>query len=268
MEPLFSLGKGHCAGRGPIQGPASWNGIHIGDPRYNVVNWDSKRVAGAAYETQATDPYSGKQSHSIIYMPAAWLQIGLDYYKAGIAADIESKDELSTRVGKSNGKPTVARFGCMRDMSDSIALVTSGRLNRDDVKKYAVELLKQTLFHEVGHSLGLAHNFKGSLSYNVADPKSIFSTSIMDYNDYEIERAAFYDVNSSDGPLLEYDRQAISAIYNQHKDISDKDAQVPRCNDNEADNEDGGVDPLCIRYDVENDPTRLGTRCAKPNQYR
>lgn len=235
------------------------DGIHLGDPRYNVINWDSKRVAGAAYESQATDPATGKQSHSLIYMPAAWLQIGLDYYKAGIAADIQSKDVLTSRVGKSNERPSTSRLGCMRDMKDSIALVASGRLSRDEIQKYSVELLKQTLFHEVGHSLGLAHNFKGSLSYNPADPKSAFSTSIMDYNDYEIERGAFYDVNSADGPLLEYDRQAISTIYNQHQDVATADAVVPACNDAEADNEDGGVDPLCIRYDVENDPTHSVT---------
>ena len=58
-------------------------GIHLGDPRYNVINWDSRLVAGAAYETQATDPSTGKQSHSLIYMPAAWLQIGFDYWKNG-----------------------------------------------------------------------------------------------------------------------------------------------------------------------------------------
>ena len=84
----------------------------------------------------------------------------------------------------------------------------------------------------------------------------MFSTSIMDYNDYEIERAAFTDPNSADGPQLEYDRQALSAIYNKMADVKSADKVLPACNDAEADTEDSGaVDPLCIRYDIEKDPT-------------
>jgi hypothetical protein len=97
----------------------------------------------------------------------------------------------------------------------------------------------------------------------------MFSTSIMDYNDFEIERAAFSDVNSADGPLLEYDRQMMSTLYNfdadhgRGKDVSDSDALVPACNDAEADNEDGGVNPTCIRYDIEKDPTASITTATR-----
>jgi hypothetical protein len=240
-------------------------GIYLGDPRFNVINWDSKRIAGAAYESQATDPATGKQSHSVIYMPAAWLQIGVDYWKAGISSDkpgaapskasVAFDDSILTKLSKRSSRASAARFGCMRDMTDSVNLITSGRLTRTEVSQFATELLKQTLFHEVGHSLGLAHNFKGSLSFNRSDAHPVFSNSIMDYNDYEIERAAFDDVDSAKGPLLEYDRQALSAIYNKHEDVAESDASLPVCTDAEADAEDDGIDPLCNRYDIENDPT-------------
>ena len=89
----------------------------------------------------------------------------------------------------------------------------------------------------------------------------MFSTSIMDYNDYEIELAAFSAIDSSDGPLLEYDRQAMDRdLQSGRATYSDNDPMVPTCNDAEADNESGGVDPLCIRYDIEKDPTlSIGT---------
>jgi hypothetical protein len=78
----------------------------------------------------------------------------------------------------------------------------------------------------------------------------------MDYNDYEIEREVFRAVDSPDGPILEYDRQALSAIYNSAKDVKSTDPVLPVCNDAEADRENGGsVDPLCLRYDLEKDPT-------------
>ncbi len=228
-------------------------GIHLGDPRYNVINWDSRLVAGAAYESQAFDPSSGKQSHSIIYMPAAWIQIGLDYWKNGEFSDIG--------VAQASAQSHRSRFSsiCYRDLHEAAALLASGKFNANseaDLKKFGIELLKQTLFHEVGHALGLAHNFKGSLSYKIDDSKPVFSTSIMDYNDFEIERAAFDSVDSAEGPQLEYDRQALSVLYNNSIDIAASDAVLPACNDAEADNESGGIDPLCTRYDIEADPTQ------------
>jgi hypothetical protein len=113
----------------------------------------------------------------------------------------------------------------------------------------------------VGHALGLDHNFAGSLSYDPADSKSMFSNSIMDYNDYESARAVFFNVNSADGPLLEYDRQALSTLYNfdasvgRGKDVAANDPVLPACSDDEADNEEDGVNALCNRYDIQKDPT-------------
>jgi hypothetical protein len=230
-------------------------GIFIGDPRYNVINWDSRLIAGAAYESQAADPETGRQSHSVIYMPAAWFKIGADYWAKGIGSDSTVTETTPAPLGKSKGIRAFRNLKCARDLRDSANLLVSGRVLEDDLKNFGIQLLKQTLFHEVGHALGFAHNFKGSLSYDPSDAKSMFSTSIMDYNDFELERAAFADVNSADGPLLEYDRQTLSALYNNSQDIAESDAELPACNDAEADNEDGGVDPLCIRYDLQKDPT-------------
>lgn len=244
------------------------DGIYLGDPRYNVINWDNRKVAGAAYETQAADPSTGRQSHSIVYMPAAWVQIGNNYWNEGRYSDASSNvlgnvlgSGLSESVSpmalkKRGGVSSSARLACARDIRDSGEVLASGRLSDDEMKVFGVQLLKQTLFHEIGHSLGLHHNFKGSLSFDRSNSKSVFSSSIMDYNDFEAERGAFSAVDSSDGPQLEYDRQAVSALYNRGIDIQSTDPWVPACNDAEADQVIGGVDPFCIRYDLGSDPTQ------------
>jgi len=227
-------------------------GIHLGDPRYNVINWDSRLVAGAAYESQSYDPSNGKQANAIIYMPAAWIKIGMDYWANGEFSEIgEAQAAAQSRSSR-------LKSVCFRDMHEAAAYLASGKLrvrSEEDLKNFGIELLKQTLFHEVGHALGLAHNFKGSLSYKPNDSSSIFSTSIMDYNDFEIERVAFEKIDSSSGPQLEYDRQALSVLYNNAQDVASSDPVLPTCNDAEADNEAGGVDPLCTRYDIEHDPS-------------
>ncbi len=230
-------------------------GIHLGDPRYNVIAWDNRKIAGAAYESQAADPRTGKQSHTIIYLPSAWVNIGNDYWKGGKYSEPPTS-QLSRYLSKKNDSALLSKMPrCDRNLQDIGELTRSGRLSKDEIKIFGIQTLTQTLFHEVGHALGAAHNFKGSLNYNPADPKSLFSTSIMDYNDYEIERQAFESVDTWKGPLLEYDRQIMSTLYNQGRDVLDSDPVLPACADAEADRQIGGVDPFCTRYDVENDPT-------------
>ena len=43
----------------------------------------------------------------------------------------------------------------------------------------------------------------------------------------------------------------LSAIYDESRDVAATDRVLPACNDAEADQEQGGVDPLCQRYDIE-----------------
>jgi hypothetical protein len=225
------------------------NSVKLGDPRYNIILWDSRLQAGAAYESQASDPESGRQSHSLIYLPAMWARTGRDYWTTGQFSD----PQVNTR--RPEAKHQFKR-ACIRDLRERLDILLSGRLSsKEEVENFGKRLLTQTLFHEVGHALGLDHNFKGSLTFNRSEDNPVFSSSIMDYNDYEVERGAFKNVDSAEGPLLEYDRQAISALYHQAKDVTDSSPELPACNDAEADSEEDGIDPLCVRFDVEHDPT-------------
>lgn len=149
------------------------------------------------------------------------------------------------------------RATCRKEFAAEAALAASGVLSAQELAEFGLELLKATLFHEVGHAMGLGHNFKGSLAYDASKPRKerVFSSSIMDYNHFESERQAFESLESSNGVLLEYDRQAISALYNAGADIEESAPVLPACADREADREAGGVDPLCIRYDSQSDPT-------------
>jgi hypothetical protein len=240
------------------------DGIKIGDPRYNVINWDSVPDAGAAYESQATDPTTGIQSHSLIYLPFAWVKIGADYWKMGApanddrttAATVDALTEaMTSRLQAALNNVSFLGFGVKNRCLNNVELAVSLEARRTP-EVFARELTKDTLFHEVGHSFGLAHNFKGSLSWNPEDPKSIFSSSIMDYNQYEVEANAFTSETSSDGPLLEYDRQIISVLYNSGKDVAVTDPVLPACEDHQADDMSGGVDPTCLRYDSGEDPSK------------
>src|SRR5690606_13372055 len=78
-------------------------GVSVGDPRYNVVVWDNIQAAGAAYESQAADPLTGAVSHSLVYLPLAWINIGKEYWEAasGTEAVAEKRVSAVSRLLKS-----------------------------------------------------------------------------------------------------------------------------------------------------------------------
>ena len=228
------------------------DGVKIGDPRYNVINWDSVSEAGAAYESRAGDPLTGLQSHALIYLPLAWANIGRTFWETGELADADAEklQLLKNVAGRGSVLGKSLAVQCLQGSMPTLAL--EGRLTPD---QFSRALMKVVLFHEMGHALGLAHNFKGSLSLNPDDPKTPFSSSIMDYSQYQLMRTAFDGLDSSKGPLLEYDRQILSALYGGGRDIKPSDPVLPACSDAESDDRSNGADPLCIRYDAGHDPT-------------
>ncbi len=246
------------------------DGVKLGDPRYNVINFDSVAEAGAAYESQAIDPMSGIQSHSLIYMPYAWYNIGIALWKTRTDTHQPSAKELSQLLSPKSPEVIFGRqrqvMSCMRSAEDVsvsadalAAAIGEGNVSvPHSLDEFGKRLMMSTLFHEVGHSLGLDHNFKGSLAFDGTKPAgetNPTSWSVMDYNFYQNEMDLFQDIGGSNGPALEYDRQIISQLYNHGADVKAEDLVVPACNDAEADNTDGGLDPLCVRYDAENNPS-------------
>lgn len=237
-------------------------GVKIGDPRYNVVNWDSVVDASAAYESQATDPETGIQSHSLIYLPYAWVAIGQEFWNTGSLTEdlLEGKSDEKTEIVKAalSKIQFLGKSVSPNCINDGAKAIRSEMVY--DADTFAKELLKGVLFHEVGHALGLAHNFKGSLEWDPDDENSMFSSSAMEYNQYQLEGQAFDRVSTetqkgSTGPLLEYDRQILSALYNEGKDISSTDRVVAHCADREASAYSGGIDPFCVPYDAGKDPS-------------
>lgn len=228
--------------------------VKLGDPRYNVINWDSVVDASSAYESQAADPETGIQSHSLIYLPYAWIKIGKEFWEKGEVTQ-DKTAALKAAIDQLHFLGRKIDVRCFNEGENAIT-----PLMLEDADTFAKELLKGVLFHEVGHALGLAHNFKGSLEWDPDVSGSLFTSSVMEYSQYQIEGGAFNafsteTVSGADGPLLEYDRQILSVLYNSAKDIATTDRVVPHCDDAAADSMAGGVDPFCLRYDAGKDPS-------------
>jgi hypothetical protein len=85
--------------------------------------------------------------------------------------------------------------------------------------------------HEIGHDLGLRHNFKGSL----VEPTS---SSVMDYTDFETRIAMANHPGS-------YDVAAVRYLYGLDAELPSD----PFCTDEAV-----GIDPDCQRFDTGADP--------------
>ncbi len=61
-------------------------------------------------------------------------------------------------------------------------------------------------------------------------------------------------------------------LYHEGQDVKDTDPELPTCEDSVADSTEGGIDPLCVRYDIGKDLTAETLRAlelvTKPGQKR
>ncbi|MBY0588495.1 zinc-dependent metalloprotease [bacterium] len=196
----------------------------------------------------------------------------------------------------------VASFRMMRDMLDDPA-PAAGEPKKDEAKKdekkeekkddkpkeemidgmpesFIGPLLADLVAHEVGHTLGLRHNFKSSSIYSVAKinspeikGKAPFAGSVMDYLPVNInmesgEIQGDYAMISV-GP---YDMWAIEYGYTSSDDLKPILQRVAEPDLRYATDEDtGGPDPLARRYDFGADPINYAKsqyKLAKYNRER
>ncbi|CAN5777309.1 zinc-dependent metalloprotease [soil metagenome] len=124
-------------------------------------------------------------------------------------------------------------------------------------------MLADLVAHEVGHTLGLRHNFKASSLFSLAEinsdavkGKKPFTGSVMDYNPVNINMEtgeiqgdyAMIDIGPYDMWAIEYGYTSASNL----KPILDRVAEPELAY--ATDEDTGGPDPLARRYDFGNDP--------------
>ncbi len=191
-------------------------------------------------------------------------------------------DGLANRISQLNGGCAHSTFKAM-DVSlmrlgfeslDSMRLASKpggegspGGGDGDDLldglpEEYIGELIKEVTAHEVGHTLGLRHNFKASSIYDMKDVNSAEFKgkaqvgSVMDYNPVNI--------NFNDGPVQgdwvtpvigPYDYWVIEYGYTSESDLK---PILAKCTDPMlaylTDEDTWGPDPYARRFDFGKDP--------------
>ena len=141
------------------------------DVRYNVINWVHRSTRGWSYGASVTDPRTGEIIKGHVTLGS--LRVRQDYLIAtGLLAPFE------------HGNPV-----------------------NDLMLKMALERLKQLAAHEVGHTLGLMHNYASSPSNRA---------SVMDYPHPLVVLNAKGEIdlsNAYDNKIGEWDKTAIAFGY-------------------------------------------------------
>ena len=138
-----------------------------------------------------------------------------------------------------------------------------------EAEAFVLDYLKDTTMHEVGHTLGLRHNFRASRAYSEAQLSDLEFTrangttgSVMEYNAINLARPGERAGTPFQATLGPYDYWAIEYAYKPfHPDYED--AELLRIAARSADpllafgtDEDSslGIDPETIQLDLGSDP--------------
>jgi hypothetical protein len=203
------------------------------DLNYNVVQWVNFDNAGFAYADAQVDPRTGETLHTQIYLTSAFAVGGK--LKARFAIrnwenQLEKKQPLKNILGL---RGFVTEPSCRFEMDGSFVkhLRQLIQINSNDQKilKAAQDYVREVTAHEVGHTLGLRHNFAGSLTanYTLAEREQhinnyfqkgevsnaiIPSSSVMEYQLFE-DSILTGDKIAKKAGILPYDQKAIRALY-------------------------------------------------------
>ncbi|MEI9864126.1 MAG: zinc-dependent metalloprotease [Limisphaerales bacterium] len=161
-------------GKEVVQAKKAPDGVTAPDAKYNVIQWVPWDRAGFAYADVLVDPLNGESQHGQVYMTSAFTFLG----KARARALLRAMEEVAARKDDKKGSarlglPFLNSAECCemdpRSFAQEMAsglqdLLANDNLTDEAVLRVSQDYVREVIAHEVGHVLGLRHNFAGSLA--------------------------------------------------------------------------------------------------------
>jgi hypothetical protein len=203
-------------------------GVHPLDARYNVIQWVHRQTRGWSYGGSVRDPRTGEIIRGYIILGSQRVR----------------QDRLI--------------------FEGLLGVAGTGSGSADDPLELALARIRQLAAHEVGHTIGMSHNFAASINDRA---------SVMDYPApwVTLDAAAEIDVSNAYGVGIgNWDKVAINWLYSQYEDDASEDAGLNAILDqarfdglhfitDRHANASGSAHPLANLWDNGSDPTQTLT---------
>jgi hypothetical protein len=256
------------------------------DVNYNTFRWIT---AGASFAMgpSRVNPRTGQILDADIIFDADFLQFWRTQYETFTPESIAAL----TGGGPAIGRPHAGHGACCAACTlfdgharetalaaTMLAVTVEPGLSEQEKEKVVVQGLKLVTMHEVGHTLGLRHNFKGSAYRSLADFNDVSktrasggSTSVMDYIPVNIVPQGKTQGDYYAATLGPYDRWAIEYGYKplpggspdaeraELEKIAGRSGEPALAFATDEDTEGNDPDPFSNRFDLGKDPLEFAT---------
>jgi hypothetical protein len=274
-----------------VQQQADNADFDLSDSEHASIKWFTGADVGFARGPSHRDSRSGEILDADIQMSDVFgrgaRRLILEDVGAGTAARAAAMTHAMTQLGRradanfcTYGDEKVAEMAFALDLLESRGDIT---LDSPEAEAFVAAAIKDTIMHEVGHTLGLRHNFRASTTVTAAQLRDKAWTSangtaasVMDYNPYNVPLKGETLGDASNPTLGAYDYWAIEYGYRQlpaGSEVAELAKIAGRSTEPQlayADDRDAGgfgpyegLDPRDSRFDQGEDPLAWAERRMK-----
>ncbi len=259
---------------------ADWDNM---DAAHASIRWFVGADVGFAIGPSHTDPRSGEILDADIGMSDVFVRGGRAFISEDVGRAGAHSHALHGDAFCNYAHEAAAELDFALDMLEARGDLEPGSPEAD---AFIQARVKDVIMHEVGHTLGLKHNFKASTTITQAQLKDKaytdafgISGSVMDYNAYNIAAKGEQQASFNNAALGAYDYWAIEYAYKpiaagseavELGKIAGRSTEPALAYADDADaggfGPNDGMDPLANRFDLGDDPLAYYKKRLKLSQ--